>query len=287
VAQERLINVNRRVWIVTALALSPQFLLAQFPHRASVVEIQDLTHDTKLIRFRLTTKQFRFTPGQYVFLKVPDEFITKWNEKYKTAHKEVARAYSFASSSSRLPEFDLMIKLASAPPGKDVPPGVASTYVHSALMKGDEVAFSAPTGKLSLRKDTGRPVIIVAGSTGAAPFISLLEYWFENGFERNNKIYFFFGVRAKRDLFLDERFRAWEKEGKIRYYPALSNAAEGDKWQGETGFIQAVLEKHFPSGSGGDAYLAGPPIMIRETVKVLNAKGITRERIHFDEIVVK
>jgi NAD(P)H-flavin reductase len=168
-----------------------------------------------------------------------------------------------------------------------VPPGVASTFVHPALKKGDEVSFSAPTGTLYLRKDTGRPVIIVAGGTGAAPFLSLLEYWFENGFDRNNQIYFFFGVRAKRDLFLDDLFRKWEREKKLRYFPALSNPAAGDRWQGETGFISSLVDKHFPAGSDADAYLAGPPVMVRETVKVLNEKGIGKDRIHFDQIVVR
>src|SRR5687768_122789 len=269
-------------------ALSPQLHSEQFPHRARVVEIEDLTHDTKRIRFRLLDqKEFRFTPGQYLFLKVPETFVVKWNERYKTNHKEVVRPYSFASSSSRLPEFDLMIKLAAAPPGKDVPPGVASSFVHTALKKGDEVRFSAPTGNLYLRKDTGRPIIIVAGGTGAAPFLSLLEYWFENGFEKNNQITFFFGVRGKRDLFYDSRFRTWAAEKKLRYFPALSNPEPDDGWQGETGFIQTVLDKHVPGPSEADAYLAGPPIMVREAVKVLSSKGITKERIHYDEIVVR
>jgi Na+-transporting NADH:ubiquinone oxidoreductase subunit F len=250
--------------------------------------IDDLTHDTKRIRFRLTDQAgFRFTPGQFAFLKVPDDFVAKWNERYKTTHKEIARPYSFATSSSRLPEFDLIINLVGPPAGKDVPPGVASTFVHTALKKGDEVNFSAPTGTLHLRKDTGRPVIIVAGGTGAAPFLSLLEYWFENGFERNNQIYFFFGVRAKRDLFLDDLFRKWEKEKKLRYFPALSNPAPGDQWEGETGYISNLVAKQIPANSGGDAYLAGPLVMVRETVKVLNEKGIGNDHIHFDQIVVR
>jgi NAD(P)H-flavin reductase len=268
--------------------LSAGLAASRFQHRARVVAIEDLTRDTKRFRFRLVDQAgFRFTPGQFVFLKVPDDFVAKWNELYKTTHKEIARPYSFASSSSRLPEFDLIINLVGAPAGKNVPPGVASTFVHTALKKGDEVSFSAPTGNLYLRKDTGKPVIIVAGGTGAAPFLSLLEYWFENRFERNNEIYFFFGVRAKRDLFLDDLFRKWEKEKKLRYFPALSSPAAGEEWKGETGFISSLVEKQIPAASGGDAYLAGPPVMVRETVKVLNAKGIGNDHIHFDQIVVR
>jgi Na+-transporting NADH:ubiquinone oxidoreductase subunit F len=280
--------MNRRGFLALAVAFPVRLLAEEFPHRAKVVEIEDLTHDTRRIRFRLAdAKGFQFTPGQYTFLKVPDDYVTEWNARYKTAHKEIARPYSFAGSSSRLPLFDLLIKLAGPPPGKDVPPGVASTYVHSRLKVGDEVRFGAPVGSLFLRKDTGRPIVIVAGGTGAAPFLSLLEYWFENHFEKNNQIYFFFGVRGKRDLFYDERFRAWATEKKLRYFPALSNPAPGDNWQGETGFIQTSVDKHIDAPSKADAYLAGPPIMVREVVKILNSKGITAERIHFDEIAVR
>jgi Na+-transporting NADH:ubiquinone oxidoreductase subunit F len=248
-----------------------------FPFRGTVVEIKQLTHDTKWIRFRLVDATgFHFTPGQYTFLKVPDDFVKQWNERYRTTHEEVARAYSFASTSSRLPFFDLIIKLVSAPPGMDVPPGLATTYIHTRLKTGDEVRFGPPVGDLYLRKDTGRPILIIAGGTGAAPFISLLEYWFENGFEKNNEIYFFFGARSRRDLFLHDQFQNWAKEKKtFHYIPALSHPT------------QEVVEKHVPAASDADAYLAGPPIMLREAVKVLNSKGIPEDRIHYDQIIIE
>ena len=272
------------VWLGAALNVAA----GDYPYRAKVTEIEALTHDTKRIRFRLLEAEgFAFTPGQYTFLKVPDDYIRQWNARYKTAHKEVARPYSFATSSSRLPFFDLMVKLAGPPPGKNVPPGIASTYVHRQLKAGDDVRFSAPTGKLFLRKDTGRPIVIVAGGTGAAPFLSLLDYWFENGFEKNNEIWFFFGVRSRRDLFWHDRFEEWSRTKRIRYIPALSNPAPDDKWDGETGFIQLAVDKHIAAPSDADAYLAGPPAMMRETVKVLHSKGIGKERIHYDEIAVQ
>jgi Na+-transporting NADH:ubiquinone oxidoreductase subunit F len=283
--------VNRRTFGLLALWLGFAFQLQadRFPYNAKVVEIKDLTHDTKRIRFQLANAEgFQFTPGQYTFLKVPDEYVAQWNERYKTTHQEVSRPYSFASSSSRLPSFDLIVKLAGAPSGKDVAPGLASTYIHTRPKEGEEVRFSAPAGSLYLRKDTGRPIIIVAGGTGAAPFISLLEYWFENQFEENNEIYFFFGVRGKRDLFLHESFQEWARTKKnFHYVPALSSPANEDYWSGETGFIQIAVDKHIQAPSNADAYLAGPPVMIRKVVKVLNSKGIQTERIHHDPINVR
>jgi Na+-transporting NADH:ubiquinone oxidoreductase subunit F len=276
-------------WLVVGLICQQPLYGQLFEHKAKVLAIEDLTHDTKLIRCRLAdSKKFRFAPGQYIFLKVPDDFVKEWNARYKTTHTEVMRPYSFASSSSKLPVFDLIIKLASAPPGKDVPPGIATTYVFSRLKFGDVLEISQPFGELSLRKDTGRPIVIVAGGTGAAPFVSLLEYWFERKFDRRNEIFFYFGVRAKKDLFYHEKFLAWAKKKKrFHYIPALSKPDANDNWTGETGFIQKVVEKYLKSPSDADAYLAGPPIMVTEAVKVLTAKGITKDRIHYDEIEVK
>src|SRR5687768_2565324 len=100
---------TRRTFILLAFA-------ANYPYRARVAEVENLTHDTKRIRFRLLdAKGFAFTPGQYALLKLPDDFVKQWNARYGTSHKEVARPYSFASSSSRLPFFDVMVKLAAAP----------------------------------------------------------------------------------------------------------------------------------------------------------------------------
>lgn len=260
-----------------------------YKHEAEAQSIEALTHDTKRVRLKLREGQsFRFTPGQYVFLKIPEAFVSSWNARYGTAHGDVARPYSFASSSSKLPVFDWIVKLAAAPPGKNLPPGIASTYVHEELKPGAVVRISAPMGNLFLRKETGRPILIIAGGTGAAPFLSLLEYWFENQFDRGNEIYFFFGVRSRRDLFLHDQFLAWSKEREnFHYIPALSHPAPDDEWKGETGYINAVVDRHVPGPSDADAYIAGPPIMLKETVKVLTAKGVAAARIHYDEIEVR
>src|SRR5689334_22473440 len=216
------------VCLASVPALGQSFY--QFHARAVVLE--DLTHDTKLVRFRLLNAEgFAFTPGQYTFLKVPDGFVAEWNRRYHTSHGEVSRPYSFASSSSKLPFFELIIKLARAPSGKDVPPGLVSTFIHQRLRVGDIVDFSPPTGELVLRRDTARPIVIIAGGTGAAPFVSLLEYWFENNFDANNEIFLFFGVRSRRDLFLQERFEQWKvTRRKFHYVPALWDPLPGDAW---------------------------------------------------------
>ena len=74
---------------------------------------------------------------------------------------------------------------------------------------------------------------------------------------------------------------------KFHYVPALWDPLPGDAWNGEVGYIQKVVDRRISAPSEADAYVAGPPVMIKEAVKVLTAKGITPERIHYDAIVVK
>ena len=67
----------------------------------------------------------------------------------------------------------------------------------------------------------------------------------------------------------------------------LSDPQDGDDWQGATGYINVVLDKYFNESLDADVYLAGPPIMIRFTRKVLDAKGVNSNQIHRDPIRVR
>ncbi len=259
-----------------------------FPHQAEVIKIEELNHNIRRIRLKPQhATQFVFTPGQHVFLRAPQDYLAEFNKRYKTSHK-VSRPYSFASSPSRHPYSDLIIKRYDTPPGKDVPPGVVSTLAHKYLKVGDTVSLSDPSGQLYARDDSDRPIVLVAGGVGVAPFVCLMNYWFENKIDQQRKIYFFFGVRSKRDLILHDQFTMWNQTKKnFHYIPALSDPQQGDDWKGETGYINVVLDKYFSDPFDADAYLAGPPIMIRFTRKVLEAKGITGDRIHQDPIQVE
>jgi Na+-transporting NADH:ubiquinone oxidoreductase subunit F len=287
-------SLNKRLLLLAAaLLLCASSLWAlDFPNRAEVVKIEDLSHDVKRIRLQLQEgESFSFEPGQFTFIQVPEEHIKQWNQKYGTDHEEVFRAYSFASAPSSLPVFDFIIKHAKAPRDKDVPPGIASTWIHKRLKVGDKVSFTAPIGSLYQEGDQEGPLLMVAGGVGIAPFVGLIEYWFEEGINNQSPIYLFFGVRAGRDLVLHQLFTKWMKtKQNFHYVPALSHPESCDNWKGDTGYINIVLDKRIddmlPDFAEAHAYLAGPPIMITETEKVLKRRGLGEDRIRYDEITV-
>jgi Na+-transporting NADH:ubiquinone oxidoreductase subunit F len=259
----------------------------QAPATAKVVSVESLTHNVKRLRVRMP-KDYRFEAGQFALLTVPPAFVEAWNAKYKTKHGAVRRPYSFASSPKRLPVAEFIVQLATPPPGRDVPPGVASTFIHSGLKPGDTVEISAAMGSLSKAGDSAaRPLILVAGGTGVAPFVGLLDHWFRTKHQKGRKIYLFFGARQRRDLMLDAQFRRWAaKHSNFTYVPALSDPAPDDQWTGPTGFVNAVLDKHFTGTVDADVFIAGSPRMMQETVKVVKAKGVPEAQIRHDPITV-
>jgi len=162
-----------------------------------------------------------------------------------------------------------------------VPNGICTTYVFNHLKVGDAVTINGPYGDFYLR-DSDRDIVFVAGGSGMAPIKSILLDMAEKGSTR--KATYFFGARARRDLFLVEEMRELEKRlPAFRFVPALSNPAPEDQWNGETGLITDVLGRHFDHLDHHEAYLCGSPGMIDACVKVLKSKGLPEELIFYDK----
>lgn len=274
--------------LLLSILLAPAALplLAQAPPvSAQVVAVDPLTHNVKRLRVRMP-KPYQFEAGQFALITVPAAYVSEWNSKHKTNHESIQRPYSFASSPKRLPLAEFIIQLADPPAGQDVPPGIASTYVHTALKPGDTIEISQPMGSLN---ETGapRPLILVAGGTGVAPFVGLLDHWFRAGQQRDRRIYLFFGARQRRDLLLDGQFRRWAaKHLNFTYVPVLSEPSPEDDWTGATGLVTAIVDRHFPGTLDADVLIAGAPRMMEETTKVARSKGVPDRQIRHDPIKV-
>ncbi|MGB1092715.1 MAG: 2Fe-2S iron-sulfur cluster-binding protein, partial [Oceanobacter sp.] len=104
------------------------------------------------IELKLTAEQgIGFLPGQYVNLQVPGTDQT--------------RAYSFSSKPG---SSDLSFLI------RNVPNGLMSTWLSKDAQPGDKIQVTGPMGVFYLRA-VERPVLMLAGGTGLAPFLSMLE----------------------------------------------------------------------------------------------------------------
>lgn len=239
----------------------PEELLAVQQFRTTVMDIKDLTDDTKQVRMKLEDPPaISFKPGQFIQFQIPgtSEF----------------RAYSVASPPSQTDVVEIIVRL--------VPGGLCTTYIHTVLQVGEEISITGPYGEFFLREDSTTDIICVAGGSGVAPIKSILTHLFEKGTDR--KVTYFFGARSGRDLYYyDECLKLAEAHPNFTYVPALSEPLPEDHWTGRTGFIHLSVDELVSKEANVEGYLCGPPPMIDAVIRVLKAKGVKEGDIHFDK----
>ena len=237
----------------------PFFAVHDF--EAEVVENKACTHDIHMIKLKLQDPaSIEYGSGQFFEFDIP-------------GLDDDTRAYSLANKyydGDNILEFHI----------KRVPDGTGSNYMCD-LQVGDTVTGSGPYGNMQLR-NRDKDLIFIAGGSGMAPIKSLLEEVFSESFEQ--EAWFFYGARAKKDLYLEEEWNELAKKyPNFHFIPALSQPDESDNWNGETGFIADVISRTLENVSDMDAYLCGPPIMIETSCDALSKAGMKGTNISYDE----
>lgn len=222
----------------------------------TIVAQQRLTHDIVRIEIELSSP-LAYRAGQFAKLRV--EGIAE------------ARSYSFATAPSEERRASFIVR--------KVPGGALSPLLCGEGVVGREVEVEGPFGDFWLRK-SGAPILMIAGGSGLAPILSMLEQARAEGITRSITV--LFGARRQRDLYALERFAELERafEGRLRFVPILSDAQGDNDWQGARGLVTEAIDAHLEPGA--HAYLCGPPAMVDAAVEMLAARGIPRSEIHFD-----
>lgn len=224
-----------------------------------VARLTRLAHDVMELRLKLpATERLQFLPGQYIDLLLKDGR---------------RRSYSLANA----PHGDELLELHV----RHVEGGAFSEQVFRDMKEKALLRFEGPLGSFYLREDSPRPVLLMAGGTGFAPLKSILEHAFDAGLQR--PMHLFRGVRARRDLYLDDLPAGWARShANFRYTPVLSEPLPDDHWSGETGLVHEALLRAYPDLSGHDVYMAGPPAMIRAARAAFAAAGLPEDQLFFD-----
>ena len=240
--------------------LSRSIAVKEFP--GTVTAIEPLTRDICRLTIELAAP-FRFWAGQYVDLTVPGHGVT--------------RAYSMANPPTGGTTLSFIIKQYGA--------GAFSALLGGPLRPGDAIVAKGPYGTCFRREGRTGPLILIGGGSGMSPLWSILSDHVSSGEPR--PVRFFYGARTRADLFLLDEFAALAARlPDFRFIPALSHAAPGDAWEGETGFIHEVVARTLRDEALDgevDAYSCGPPPMIDAVLPVLQRAGVEPERIYFDK----
>lgn len=195
------------------------------------------------------------------------------------------RAYSMANYPEERGVVKFNIRIASPPPGTDLPPGIMSSYVFS-LKPGDKIDVYGPFGEF-FAKETDNEMVFVGGGAGMAPmrshiFDQLLRL------QSKRKITFWYGARSLREAFYVEEFDKLAAENpNFTWHLALSDPLPEDNWTGPTGFIHNVLYENYlkdhEAPEDCEYYMCGPPMMNSAVIKLLEDMGVEPDNILLDD----
>ncbi len=218
---------------------------------ATVTRMQPLAHDVMLIELTLAPgRSITYEAGQYINILLAGG---------------ARRSYSFTAASATTDRFELQIRR--------IPDGRFTTEVFEKLSVGDALQFEGPLGDFVLHEPSDKPLIFVAGATGFAPVKSLLEQAFHIGIER--PLYFYWGVRQRRDLYLAELPEQWAREhANFHFVPVLSEPAPEDAWTGRTGLVHEAILADFPDLAGCMLYACGSMKMVETARPAFIAHGL-------------
>ena len=167
-------------------------------------------------------EQVNFRAGGYIQIECPahhiqfsdfsvgEEYREDWDRfnlwQYDSkVDNVVTRAYSMANYPEEEGLIMLNVRIATPPPkaGKDIPPGIMSSYIYS-LKAGDKVTISGPFGEFFAR-ETQNEMIFIGGGAGMAPMRSHIFDQLKR-LHSQRKMSFWYGARSKREMFFDDDF---------------------------------------------------------------------------------
>ena len=226
---------------------------------ARIESIDELTHDIRRLRLSVD-KPIHYKAGQYANIH--------WGDG------SVHRSYSFAEAPAAggigTPSFFV----------RHVPGGQFTERLFSGALAGEPLEIEGPHGNFWLREGKG-PIICIAGGSGLAPILSLLQDAANRRVRRDCVL--LLGGRTARDIYGGEAIsairNAWTAS--FDFWPVLSEEQSPDF---RTGFVTAYVDQALERlGTGAQGYMCGPPPMIDAAIAALTAAGIALPDIHYDK----
>ena len=161
-----------------------------------------------------------------------------------------------------------------------VPGGGFTSQLFDSLRLDDLLYIEGPIGQFVLR-DSGAPLLMIAGGTGFAPLKSMLRHLLEHGTARD--IHFYWGARRAPDLYEDELLVSWTRQyPQLHYQAVLSAATSAQHAHHRLGWVHESVLRDHPQLGEFDIYAAGPPALIEAVRHQFPAHGADAARLYFD-----
>ncbi len=228
----------------------------QASYQATISNVRQLSQSTIALSIKgESLSQLAFLPGQYVNLQVPGTDQT--------------RAYSF-SSLQKGGEVSFLIR--------NVPGGLMSSFLSGMAKAGDSLTLAGPLGSFYLR-EIKRPLLLLAGGTGLAPFTAMLEKIAEQG--SAHPLHLIYGV--SNDFDLVEMDRLEDFAARIPSFTYSACVSSSDSQYPHKGYVTQHIEpKHLNDGEV-DIYLCGPPPMVESVNQFVREQGLQPANFYYEK----
>jgi len=221
-----------------------------------VKKLTKVTDDIYILNLKINSEEeFKFKAGQYAEL-----YLGQCKEKH----------FSMANPPSTN-ELEFHIKTLDG--------GEVSDYVKNTLEIGETIKVKGPFGNAYLRDGHKGPIIAVAGGTGLAPILSIIQA--SQDIKMKQPIQVYYGAQSEKDLYFVKQFEEMIQNNKnLSFFPVVMEPSKSKELR--SGLVTDVVIENIKDFDGYKAYLAGPPKMVEAAEKILSSHGIRKVDMHSD-----
>jgi toluene monooxygenase electron transfer component len=224
--------------------------------RGTIKQVRKLVRDVIEIDVTLS-RPVTFDAGQFVVLEVPG--------------LKGGRAYSMVNYRRDSDRLTFVIKLK--------PGGGFSDWLFGSEVGGAEVNVFGPLGAATFRPAEGRNILCIAGGSGIAGMLSILEHAGSENYFRDHSGHVFFGVRGLADGFYLQELSHYvaAAQGKLQVTLALSHEEAAGATHPQfphirlaSGMVTDVMTREMGGQYDGTvSFIAGPTPMVDEALRIL------------------
>ncbi|MBD3896758.1 ring-hydroxylating dioxygenase ferredoxin reductase family protein [Halomonas sp. ML-15] len=228
---------------------------------ATLASVERLSEDSLELAVDLDDEAgLAFLPGQYVNIQVPGSDHT--------------RSYSFSSlPGSRRASFLI----------RHLPQGLMSGYLSERAAAGDRLTLTGPLGSFYLRQVV-RPVLMLAGGTGLAPFLAMLEQLAqqcEEGQGCDQPLHLIYGVNRDDHLVKREALEAFVE--RLPDFSYTTVVVDEQSQHPQRGYVTHHMPAEVLHNGDVDVYLCGPPPMVDAVLGHFREQDIIPANFYYEK----
>ena len=220
-----------------------------------IESIDTSKHNITILTMKPQSEHLKFTPGQFIFIKI-------------LAEKTLQEQHPFTIASA--PRADGKIKVAVKSLGD-------FTSNLKNITKNTPVEIEGPYGRFNYQRYKNKPQVWIAGGIGITPFLSKIEDLSKTK-KADNKIDLYYCVKNKEEaVFLNEINQDIENLTIIPYFSEESGRINASK----------IMKISKTSSTSTQFFICGPPSMSKSIKEDLIKSGISKNNIHYEEFNLK